>query len=224
MDFIRQEINFCGFIGKHGALWARLRTRGNSNSSQLCPLIGPVPTCTRTENPSIATPPLSGAIGDYCLFFTSGFHRSARWLRSKPPKLEATERHPVGHPQLRSPWPTHFVTSWPIQTAFPATRLQLSTLLDKLVPRRSSSNPFLARWGEAGDVAGSTSRRRPEGPYPGGPHPRAKNFKLRKQKQKRVGPAARCTQRQDPQITAPLSERRGWPDTRHFARWKQISR
>jgi hypothetical protein len=42
----------------------------------LCPFIGPVaPTCTRTKNPSIATPPLSGAIGDYCLFFTSGFHR-----------------------------------------------------------------------------------------------------------------------------------------------------
>jgi hypothetical protein len=32
-------------------------------------------------------------------------------------------------------------------------------------------------------------------------------------------------QRQDPQITAPPSERRrrGWPGARHFARWKQIS-
>jgi hypothetical protein len=34
---------------------------------------------------------------------------SARWLRSKPPELEATKRHPAGHPQLRSPWPTYFV-------------------------------------------------------------------------------------------------------------------
>jgi hypothetical protein len=31
-------------------------------------------------------------------------------------------------------------------------------------------------------------------------------------------------QRQDPQITAPPSERRGGPGTRHSARWKQISR
>jgi hypothetical protein len=31
-------------------------------------------------------------------------------------------------------------------------------------------------------------------------------------------------QRQDPQTTAPPSERKGGQDTRHFARWKQISR
>jgi hypothetical protein len=31
-------------------------------------------------------------------------------------------------------------------------------------------------------------------------------------------------QRQDSQITVPPSERRGGPGTRHFARWKQISR
>jgi hypothetical protein len=31
-------------------------------------------------------------------------------------------------------------------------------------------------------------------------------------------------QRQDPQITVSPSERRGWPGTRHFARWKQIGR
>jgi hypothetical protein len=40
---------------------------------------------------------------------------SARWLRSTPPELEATNRHPVGHPththpKLRFPWPTHCVT------------------------------------------------------------------------------------------------------------------
>ena len=30
-------------------------------------------------------------------------------------------------------------------------------------------------------------------------------------------------QHQDHQITVPPGERRGWPGTRHFARWKQIS-
>jgi hypothetical protein len=40
------------------------------------------------------------SIGRYGLFFTSGLHRSARWLLPKPPKLEATKRHPVGHPPI----------------------------------------------------------------------------------------------------------------------------
>jgi hypothetical protein len=99
-----------------------------------------------------------------------GLSSASWWFRSKPPKLEATKRHSVGHPQLRSPWPTYFV-------AHPDSLSCDSppALLDKLVPRRSSSNPFLARWGEAGDAAGSTARRRPEGPYPGGSRPRAKN-------------------------------------------------
>jgi hypothetical protein len=106
---------------------------------------------------------------------------SARWLRSKPRKLEATKRHPVGHPELRSPWPTYFVT-------YPASLSCDSppALLDKLVPRRSSSNPFLARWGEARGAPGSTARHRPEGPCPGGSRPPG---------QKRAGSAARarCT-------------------------------
>jgi hypothetical protein len=154
-----------------------MNTRETSNSIYLCPCISPLATWTRTENPSPAKTSLSVAIGDYGLFFTSGFHRlAARWLLSKPPKLEATKRHPVGHPELRFPWPTHFVAH--PDTAFPATRLQLS-LVDKLVPRRSSSNPFLARWEEAGGgasgVPGSTARHRPEGPHPGGSRARVKN-------------------------------------------------
>jgi hypothetical protein len=92
---------------------------------------------------------------------------SARWLLSKPPKLEATKRHSVGHPHLRSPWPTpgYFVTH-PDSLSCDSP----PTLLDKLVPRRSSSNPVLARWGEAGGTPGSTARHRPEAPcpYPGG--------------------------------------------------------
>jgi hypothetical protein len=37
-------------------------------------------------------------------------------------------------------------------------------------------------------------------------------------------PGVAMEQRQDSQITVPPSERRGGPGTRHFARWKQISR
>jgi hypothetical protein len=102
-----------------------MNTREALDSIYLCPCIGPVPTWTSTETPGTAKTLLLGASGDYGLFFTSGFHRlAARWLLSKPPKLEATKRHPVGHPELRFPWPTHFVAH--PDTAFPATRLQLS--------------------------------------------------------------------------------------------------
>jgi hypothetical protein len=66
---MRQQTNFSAFLFKQGALWARLRTRRNSTSSELYPCIGPVPTWTSTENPGTAKALLLVAIGDYCLFF-----------------------------------------------------------------------------------------------------------------------------------------------------------
>jgi hypothetical protein len=106
---------------------------------------------------------------------------SARWLRSKPPKLEATKRHPVGLPQLRFPLANDFVTH-PDSLSCDSP----PALLDKLVPRRSSSNPFLARWGEAGGAPGSTARHRPGGP---GPMPGARGARAPGPKTGR----ARCT-------------------------------
>ena len=80
---------------------------------------------------------------------------SARWLLSKPRKLEATKRHSVGHPELRPPWPTYFVTH-PGSLSCDSP----PALLDKLVPRRSSSTPFLARC----QVGGGGVSRRPRKP------------------------------------------------------------
>jgi hypothetical protein len=75
----------------------RCNSRETSNSIYLCPCISPLATFPRTENPSPAKTLLLVASSDaHGLFFTSGFHL-ARWLLSKPPKLEATKRHPVGH-------------------------------------------------------------------------------------------------------------------------------
>jgi hypothetical protein len=84
---------------------------------------------------------------------------------------QTTPSRPLGHPQpqLRSPWPTHFM-------AHPDSLSCDSppTLLDKLAPRRSSpkpQNPFLARWEEVGGAPGSRKHcdappRAPRGPQP----------------------------------------------------------
>jgi hypothetical protein len=171
--FIRQQTNFTTSLFKHATLCAGLKTRRNSTSSELCPCIGPVPTWTSTENPGTAKALLLGASSDYGLFFTSGFHRLGGFGRSRQSWRRPNDTQSAT-PNCGSVGQR---TSWPIRTAFPATRLQLSSLLDKLVPRRSSSNPFLTRaWGEAG---GAPARpRKPEAlraarhrPEPRGPLP-----------------------------------------------------
>jgi hypothetical protein len=66
-----QQTNFSAFTRKHGTFCCAMNTRETLDFIYLCPCIGPVPTCTRTKNPSIAIPPLSGASTDYGLFFSS---------------------------------------------------------------------------------------------------------------------------------------------------------
>jgi hypothetical protein len=119
------------------------------------------------------------AIIDYDLFFTSGMHRLGGFcLLSKPPKLEGW-----GGDQTTPSRPPR--TALPLANALrdpsrpPFLRLASSSSspcslllgLDKLVPRRSSSNPFLARWGW-GEAGGA-----PRAPARGAraPGPRAKN-------------------------------------------------
>jgi hypothetical protein len=112
----------------------------------------------------------------------------ARWLLSKPPKLEAAKRHPVGHLKLRFPWPTHCVTARPHLDSL--SRDSPPALLDKLQTDAPSQllKPVFSQVGGGGrrprkpEALRGTAPRTP----PGGaraPGPKAKN-------QKRVGPAA----------------------------------
>ena len=70
-----QQTNFSPFTRKHGTFCCAMNTRETLDSIYLCPCIGPVPTRATKVPSSPARALLLGAIGDYCLFFTSGFHR-----------------------------------------------------------------------------------------------------------------------------------------------------
>ena len=96
---------FSAFTNKHGPFCCAMNTRETSNSSQLCPCISPLSASHRWATSPHPTTSLFVAIGDYDLFFTSGVHRLLAWSLRRPPKLEATKRHPVGHLHLIYPWP-----------------------------------------------------------------------------------------------------------------------
>jgi hypothetical protein len=88
--FIRQQTNFSTSLFKHATLCARLKTRRNSTSSELCPCIGPVPTRATEVPSSTARALLPVASGSYGLLCTSGFHRPLDLCEGRrPTKLEA---------------------------------------------------------------------------------------------------------------------------------------
>jgi hypothetical protein len=175
--FIRQQTNFSTSLFKHATLCARLKTRRNSTSSELCPCIGPVPTRATEVPSSTARALLPVASGSYGLLCTSGFHRPLDLCEGRrPTKLEATKRHPVGHPELRSSWPTYFV-------AHPGSLSCDSppALLDKLVPSSQLLKPVFSQVGGDGMRPRKHCEAPPRGPLPGGLAPPG---------QKRAGSAA----------------------------------